>query len=90
MEKNQVISVSESNGAFMFTCACKAELCNGHWDASINGTANCYPWILKTNKIVAAFDSNELYDILCKFISTSRMHLDYFYCLNDMCPSNFL
>lgn len=43
MQKNQVISVTESNGAFMFTCACKAELCNGHWDASINGTANCYP-----------------------------------------------
>ena len=43
MQKKQVISVTESNGAFMFTCACKAELCNGHWDASINGTANCYP-----------------------------------------------
>ena len=43
MEKHQIVSVSHANGAFMFTCACKADLCNGHWDASINGTADCYP-----------------------------------------------
>ena len=43
MEKDEIVSVSHVNGAFMFTCTCKADLCNGHWNASINGTENCYP-----------------------------------------------